>query len=733
MRNGWHFIIIVLLTVAAASTLFSEGQVNKTNDQLESIVETVVFHETPISDVLRLLAAQNNLNLIIGPDSMGKVSLRLQDVTLRAALDAILRIKGYQYQVHDNILVVTTPDSLEKLRGLGLETEIFKLKYASAEDVKMAIDTAKVLSPWGYTTVFNQSIKTDANIAAGIVSGEQQDVGPRIGARSDILIITDRPRNIEIVRSFIKRLDQHVRQLLIDVHFVETILEENAQLGIDWNAMLSAEGRYQGKTDWILGGVTGLTGSEGGAIQLGSLANTQFRAILDLMLSNQKSNLLSQPRITTLDNQPANIFVGVTTWIEERSGTEATGVQITYTERQVPIELIVVPHIIHDDQILLELQPRVEEITGWQEGAQGQQLPIISTRSADSRIEVKNGETAIIGGLIKEKTILNTRKVWLLSSIPFIGHLFRYKVEEKQRSDLTIFITTNILTPGKPFPSAEIDIGNYPTGYPETRSEQEQESTIEDVQDPPDDPGPGKDTAPVVAEKTKPKTKAPRKTDEKTESSPPVQTTKPDDEPSTGKGLLMKPYFPIESTARWRYLWRQSDGSRWESLMEMEVNGGSIEEMKESVMSGSNISKARTGYRWSEQGLVNLYRKNTGGDSTAYNPPRLIIPGELVENKTCRSVFDWAKYSARGQLKGKGRIIQIQRLIGRHHVTTKVGRFRDCAAIETIWYDPDHPVSSRKRKVVWYAPLVGPVKVENDIALEAPSLKGKLSALLIER
>ncbi len=724
MRSGWYIIVTVILTIAITSVLFSEGQIKPTNDQLNNIVETVVFHETQITDVLRLLATQNDLNLIIGPDSMGKVSLRFQGVTLRAALDAILRVKGYQYQVHDNILVVTTPDSLEKLRGLGLETEIFKLKYASAEDIKMAIDTAKVLSPWGYTTIYNQSIKTDASVAAGITSGEQRNVGQRIAARSDILIVTDRPNNIEIVRKLIDRLDQHIRQLLIDVHFVETILEDKSQLGIDWNAVLSAQGNYHGKTDWILGNQTGVSATEGSAIQLGSLASTQFRAILDLMLSNQKSNLLSQPRITTLDNQPANISVGVTTWIEERSGTEATGVQITYTERQVPIELIVVPHIIHEEKILLELQPKVEEITGWQEGAQGQQLPIISTRSADSRIEVKNGETAIIGGLIKEKTILNTKKVWLLSSIPLIGHLFQYKVEEKQRSDLTIFITTHILEPGQPLPTVEIDLDKQ-----QNRSKPGEEKVLDINPEPVVD----EDVQPVAARKTAPPEKAPEKTEEQPAVKPQSEQSKPPEQVQQDNSLQMKQFFPIESSAKWRYLWRQYDGSRWESLMRMDETHGSYNEIYESVLSGPQVSRARTGYRWSNQGLENLYRLTLGGDSTAYDPSRIIIPRAMIENETYRNAYNWNRYSSSGKLVARGRVIQIQRLIGRYHVTTKIGRFRDCAAIETIWYDPDKPSSSRMRKVVWYAPQIGPVKVENDIELEAPSLKGKLSALLIER
>lgn len=379
--------------------------------------------------------------MIIGPDTMGVVSLRFSGVTLRAALDAILRAKGYQYQVFDNILLVSAPDSLEKGRGFGMETQLVKLKFSDASDIKRAVDSARVLSPWGNANVYARAKGGAASTGAGAL------------ARSDILLITDRAPNIKRALELIEGLDRPVRQIAIDVQFVETTLGDDQQMGIDWQQLLKAQGNYQGRTEWNLGGA--IDAATGGAVQFGSLATTQFNVTLELLLRENRSKLLSQPRLTTIEDQPATISVGLTTWISQTSGAGgAAGAQITFTERTVPIKLEVVPHILHNDRIMLELKPQVEEITGWLESG-GSRLPLISTRQADTRIEVRDGGTAVIGGLIRDQKIWEEKRVWLLGSLPLIGPLFRHQVDHKERSDLSIFITPRILKDDVPVEAAK--------------------------------------------------------------------------------------------------------------------------------------------------------------------------------------------------------------------------------------------------------------------------------------
>ncbi len=725
LRNKASILLTIILLCALCPSLFAADYATSTEDLLETVVDTIEGHDTPIEDLLRLLAEQINLNLVIGPDSMGTVSLRFAGVTMREALNAILQSKGYQYQIYGNIMMVSRPDSLEKIRGLGLKTRMFKLKYADARDIKATIDTSRVLSPWGRTTVYYRTVNADA-VKAGyikpameLVSRERLDLEDPVPAgktplqaRSDYLIVTDRPPNIERVAKMIELLDLQLRQIEIDVHFVETILSDDQQLGVDWSQILRVKGSYQGKTKWALGetvsdyvggavtgdgtGGTPSNGSTtgGGKVDLGTLASSSFELLLDMMIREEKARLLSQPHITTIENQPATISVGITTWIEERTGGGAgSEIQITYTERQVPIELVVVPHILHNDRIMLELRPRVEEITGWQEGFGGLQLPLISTRVSDSRVELEDNETAVIGGLIKEKSIVTDKRVWLLGSIPLIGHLFRYRVISKEKTDLTIFITPHIINPGQPHKTPDKELlGSGIQDGEEEKIASDEDSTATGL-------GLDANASPVDA----------------------------------GLSIDMMDYFPLGDGESWSYRWREDGGlKRWESRLTVVGNGDGIIRIAEGIAdSGSKSGQARSGYCWDDAGMLNLYRVCDVADSMIYDPPRLILPRDMIAGKVYENRYGWQKWNGKKKIQS-GEVVQKQRLIGRFTVSTELGRFQDCVAVETISYTPDAPKSDHKRKVIWYAEGVGPVKVENHIPLDEPSLQGTLSALLIK-
>jgi len=679
---------------------------------LDNRVEALQVQETPMEDVLRLLAEQNDLNLIIGPDSMGNVTLRFSGVTLRSALDAILIAKGFQYRLYDNIMLIFAPDSLERRRGLDLQTHLFRLKYADARNIKTTVDTSRVLSPYGYTTIYFRTVNVDAAKAASIkpglafIQGEQYSLVEQatgttmpMQARSDVLIVTDKPHIIEKVAALIAELDVPYKQVAIEVRFVETILDDKDQVGIDWQKLLQVSGSYKGQTTWKMGEeLTPFQAESGGMIQLGSLASTRFDALLEMMLERGKSKLLSQPSITTIDHQPATISVGVTTWIEERTGSAATGgeVTITYKERQVPIELIVVPHVQEGNRVLMELRPRVEEITGYQEGAAGLQLPLITSRAADARIEVGDGETGIIGGLMKEKSIVTEKRVWLLGSLPLIGHLFRHQSQTVQRTDLSIFITPHIILP--PGERESPQTTSVPPRASETPATQP--GKIEPAKKP--------EPAPVKS------------------SPPPPQAS------DTAGTIDLHSYFPLGQGNRWGYVWNQPGGDKWESASTVGTQEGDLTLMNEATPTGPHPSEARAAYRWSEQGMLNLYRTTVGGDSTVYDPPRVILPVRMAEGKVYENRYRSVGWDASGQQGEPKEVVQRQRVVGRFTVNSALGKFANCLAVETIWFNADEP-SNATRKVVWYAPDVGPVKVEHDIPTGSPTLKGTLSALIYQR
>ncbi len=670
-------------------------------------METLEFHDTPIEDILRLLARQNDLNLIIGPDSMGKVSLRFSGVTLRSALDAILRSKGFQYRLYDNIMLVMKPDSLEKVRGLGMETRLFKLKFSDARDIKSVVDTARVLSPWGYCSIFSRSVSTEAVKAEALRTSSDPTLPSSISiadplqkgqtplqTRSDVLLVTDLPPYLEKVSALINQIDKAVKQVAIEVKFVETILNDNQKTGIDWQQLLSVQGGYKGTTIWNLGGAV-TAGSSGGSVQFGALDATRFNAILDMLMTSQRSKLLSQPRISTMDNQPASIGVGTTTWIEQRSGDLKTGtLQVTYNERQVPIQLVVVPHILDGGKVLLELRPMVEEVTGWQTGSQGQQLPIISTRTADTRIEVPDGQTAIIGGLLKDRTIWTDKKIWLLGDLPLIGSLFRHKEQVIERTDLSIFITPRIMKDDEVSPFAP------PTEVKEVESEGYQPDTTV-----------YRDTTVKVIAKVQAK----------------------EVKPVPPEVIDMRDYFPISVGARWTYQWKEGTSSRWISNLAILELHGDILYADEIIPDGNYKSEAHTGYRWDKTGLVHVFKATPGKDSVTYAPARVILPISMEVGKSYENGYDWTLYGIGGQKSALGQVKQSERLLKRESVKLSNARYKDCVVVETIWSDPNDKSGQKKRKLVWYAKGVGPVKVEHDTPLDDDAAKGRMSALLAKR
>ncbi|MFN3821296.1 MAG: hypothetical protein ACK4OO_03095 [bacterium] len=663
---------------------------------LDNVVETLEFHEAPIIDILRLLAKQNNLNLIIGPDSMGKISFRLSKVTLKSALDVMLRAKGFQYQIYDNILLITSPDTLERRRGLGLETRIFTLKYADGRDIKATIDSMKILSPYGNVTPYNRAVTQEAARVGGLEGG-----GAAIGAggatagqaqtRPDVLLITDKPPNLKKVAEIIAALDKPLRQVAIDVQFVEVVLGADQTTGINWEGLLSAQGKYQGKLTWQLGGdPTAL--AQGGAVQFGSLASTRFAAILEMLLQKDKARLLSQPRLTTIENQPAVISVGTTVWVQQVTGAAGLGAQqaITFEERRIPIELAVVPHILEGGRIMLELRPRVEEIIGWQDVPTGGRLPIISSRLADSRVEINDGETAVIGGLIKDRNVWTNKQIWFLGSLPLIGNLFRYRTEEVEKTELSIFITPRIIKPGEPLTFPQVEAPGLGT------------TEAKGVSQPPSE-APAAKVAPV---------------------SPP----QPSGEPQAPPPVKTADYFPIGEGKRWQFLWTGTGDERWESSMEVGVRQEETFWIKEVIPAGRYKSDSWTQYRWSPEGLIN-YAKVTNSDTIRYDPYRLILPAEMVPDKVYESRYVQRQKapSERGAVK---EVVQMQRLIALQGVTTPAGRYPKCAVVETVTYDPQSPSTTRRRKVVWYALGIGPVKVEAEIPPGAKELKGGVSGYL---
>ena len=460
---------------------------------LGQTIEMMNYRQISIIDLLRIFSELYHVNIVISKDINEEdlITVRLQNVPLHGALEAILIANEYNYIKKNNIILIK--NRATELIG-DLQTEIFQLDYINAGDI---IDNLRnIKSARGNIEMFVNSPMGEVGVSLPTVSGgntggfSSGGAGGAGGAetvgiiseqkdRSDVLIVTDYPEVIEKIRNIIERLDNPPQQVRIEVKLIETKLDDSDKWGINWSATVEAIGRGGmpsgarqtggGATGGAAGATIGKEAETGASVgtqvagkpitvnnfRFGTLSFTQLRGLLEMLEQKGNSRLLNQPSISVIDNQQADIAVGTLVPVEVyqpiMSGGGGGGGQqqqgtaggTTIQQQFVSISLTVIPHVSINKYITLWIQPAVSEITGYT-GKYGD-LPITSTRTANSQVRVRDGDTVIIGGLIKEDKLQTTKRVKFLHKIPLFGSLFVYNAIESKRSELAIFITPYII------------------------------------------------------------------------------------------------------------------------------------------------------------------------------------------------------------------------------------------------------------------------------------------------
>ena len=172
---------------------------------------------------------------------------------------------------------------------------------------------------------------------------------------------------------------------------------------------------------------------------------TNFATTLEAMAKNGDVNILATPSLTLLEGKPGVFFVGDDVTYVSFIETTATGKNIRTESRQVGIQLRAIASVSPDDFITLNLHPEVSVLKLLENSAAGMSLPVVTTRFTDHTIRVKNGDTFVIGGLIRSDDIKDLTKVPILGDIPIIGQLFKHSSTSKQKTEVVMFIKVTIM------------------------------------------------------------------------------------------------------------------------------------------------------------------------------------------------------------------------------------------------------------------------------------------------
>ena len=421
--------IIILLLFLVTTSLFGQSNSNynplNKNDEEYNLNEkmSINMKDSDIKNILMLIGELTGLNIVISPAVKDTITANLENVSVKAALDAILKPNGYNYFVQENIIIVKGIDT--EMVG-ELETVVVKLKYINSDDLSGALDA--VMSSRGKLQSFTPLVTSQSTKGA-----------------SNIIIISDVQENIVHILNMIDQLDVAIPNINIAVRFIETNLDTTRGHGIDWS-------RASVQLGWTTD--TSLSMLNLKNITIATLNPVQLTSALRIMQARGQSKLLSSPQVTTLDNHEAETETVTTVYIEGNSNSSQNQLSQSsntfgniainqVTEKDIGIKLKVTPRINEGTKITLLVDATVEALLSAAEI--NTDKPRSTKRTVKTQVTVRDGDTAIIGGLIAENVLENKKFVPIISGIPFFGQIFQSTSIEKEQRELLIFITPNII------------------------------------------------------------------------------------------------------------------------------------------------------------------------------------------------------------------------------------------------------------------------------------------------
>ncbi|MFZ5800581.1 MAG: secretin N-terminal domain-containing protein [Candidatus Omnitrophota bacterium] len=447
------------------------------------IVDSLELKDMDIMDVLKLLSQKTGLNIVAGKNVRGKITLYLKNVDVRDVLRIILETNELAFEEDGNIIKVMTARDYELLFGkkFGDKTKVkvVPLKYATAADLVpllnqiksqigkvlvdeqsntvVMMDTETLLAEMQnlikevdvpvVTRVFALSYTKAEDLEKKLAGVLSKNVGQiRVDARSNKVYVTDIPSKMLEVESIINAFDEKHRQVLIEAKIVKVELGDEFKMGVDWEAILRAYHDMDFKSAFTV-----LTSTDKkGRFSIGSIASDDYTAVVEALEHVGKTNTLSSPRITALNNEEAKILVGstepyvTTTTTTPASGPTTTAESVNFID--VGVKLFVTPTINEESFITMKIRPEVSSVDNYLTTSQNNKIPIVTTTTAETTVMVKDGVTIVIGGLIKDEVIDTVNKVPIMGDLPLLGFLFRNRDKKITKSELVVFLTPHIVT-----------------------------------------------------------------------------------------------------------------------------------------------------------------------------------------------------------------------------------------------------------------------------------------------
>lgn len=286
------------------------------------------------------------------------------------------------------------------------------------------------------------SQSASAGAPSGGTSASAAAAAPGMESPSTLLLYGP-TGDVERALNVLAQADVRVPQVLIEARVVDLIDRKLSEIGIDWDfkQFNPSNSNYAPWTNEL-----NVAGNHEG-IRFGLIKIPwQVNATLNAMMTDQRNRLLASPKVAVLDGRQATIFIGDEINYVKSIQQTSTGINIETGKVNAGIILQAAPRVHEDSLITLNLHPEASVITGFLQVPGGGSLPQVARRFANTTIRIRDGETIVIGGLIREDEIRKMEKVPILGDLPIIGQLFRKDSKERGQSEIVIMITVRLIS-----------------------------------------------------------------------------------------------------------------------------------------------------------------------------------------------------------------------------------------------------------------------------------------------
>ncbi len=426
----FNFTIGILIAFLLSTPIFSQSM---DQDDDKTLI-TIHAEDAFLPSILAILAKESGYNIVTDPNvnKQDKVSIHLDEVPIEQAINLVVRAVGLSYEVVGNSFLVADPKKLKE--EVGVTSYVITLKYAAAEDVK--------------------------NLLQDISDQVQVDIP------GNKLLVNASPKKIAEIIQVVESIDVPALQIMLETRLIEVAADIEEQLGLDWSKISNYK---------TILAETGIPLTEGGGSvipddqTIGELPATMpfnrlssklknnktnflpktfsrqltaFDLTLDLLMRNNKAEVLADSRLTTINGREASIkLVDIVPYILSSGGV---GGQVQVQKEEVGIKLNVLPTVNTDGYITVKVEPEVSTI--FEFIGPDANIPRVKSRTSSTTIRVKDGESIVIGGLLSNDKKETSYKFPVLHKIPFLGKkIFTSNGIIERKTDLIIQITPKII------------------------------------------------------------------------------------------------------------------------------------------------------------------------------------------------------------------------------------------------------------------------------------------------